>query len=789
SVPGAVQYDLLAAGVIENPYASTKAALAAEWVARTDWAYKAEFGVSSEDLSKKHKILRFEGIDTFSEIWLNGELLGETANAYRAYEYYLSDGALKESGNILEVKVKSHDSMIADKAEAAKAMKVGDKAEGLFGKSHLRRYQRSFYSGSSLLNLGTGVLGIGIYRPVQLVFHKGAHVKDFSFKTLELGDGYALCSLSVEVEGRDGAILHASLSDSEGIIADFELDTYHEFRIKNPKLWWPAGWGTQHLYELTLALKENGKAISQEKSEVGIRTVRLVEKQDGRNTFQFHVNNKPIVIQGENHIPLDYIKVYRDEAEYDKLFMLLKNQGANMLRLWGGGAVESQSFYQRCDKLGILLWQEMFLHSCAYPDYDEDFTKEFQAECEFVIKQVRNHPSLALICGGNEQREGWDEWGWKATHERFFGERLITEIIPPIAKRLAPEIPFIDNSPHGGVTCQSPVIGECHNWGNFYNSTKDPLFVTETCWTSESYSRPETLEKWMGLKVDDYVGPTWPEQWAKTTSLPLLNRMPYTNWFDYKSLRSYLHGLELEQMRADYSALSMFRYESPSNTGVIYWSFTKGGPLFQFGCVDYDGRPMMPYYAVKRLFVPFGIYPYRDISDICVIASNHSSSTQTAEVYAALISADGTIFREDTMEPVLGPGELARVMSFPDLYKSARDRTNQMFYVSARQEGVLVFEDIFFFCPFGEHEGVYKELALSSEKLEENTWRLDIKTQTPVRLVEIEFNHKVMLSDNYFPTLHGKQVEVKMLERVSDAPLTATIKALGADFSQEIVLE
>jgi beta-mannosidase len=496
-----------------------------------------------------------------------------------------------------------------------------------------------------------------------------------------------------------------------------------------------------------------------------------------------------VYIHGQNHIPLDYLKVYGAPEAYGHLFQLLCNQGVNLIRVWGGGAVEDPFFYDQCDRHGILLWHELFLHSNPYPDYDDAFCQEFAAECAEVLGRVRNHPALALVCGGNEQREGWDEWGWKQLHSRFYGEKLITQVIPPIAAKLCPELPFIDNSPHGGATCQSPVVGECHNWGNFYNATKDPLFVTETCWTTESYSRPATLEKWMGLRVEDYTGQAWSERWQALTALPFLNRMPYTNWFRHGSLAAYLHGLEVEQMRADYSALSLFRYQSPSNAGIVYWSFTKGGPLFQFGCVDYDGVPLMAYYAVKRIFAPVGVYPYRDVEDLCVMASNHSAGPVEVTVLARRLSAGGEVLDEARARVALAPGGLARPVRMPGLYGKVRERTREVFYAAACLGEDLVFEDLCYFCPFGEYEGVYSPFGLQAAQVGPDRWRLEIFAHGPVRSVEIECNHKVMLSDNYFPTLHGKAVDIVLLERTGQEPLYAEVGALGAETAQRVALE
>lgn len=632
-VPGAIQYDLICAGLLENPYASSKAAFDAAWVAKSDWIYRTEFAIPFDKLGKGRFILKVNGIDTFSEIWLNGQLLGETANAYRIYEFPVASSLLKESSNLLMIRVKAHTRMIEPRLEAAKRLRRDDNVEGLLGKSLIRRYQRSFYSGSSLLNLGTAVLGIGINRPIELLFFPGTRIIDCYYKTLELNDNSAKGELSISLDFASEASTHIQVSiiDADGSkICEFGEDVRENevkipITIEHPRLWWPVGYGKPELYTLVVRVYDRESCIHEARQKIGIKTVELVTTlPNGRKTFYFRINGKRIYVRGHNLIPLDYIKVYREKEEYERLFVMLQNSNANLVRIWGGGALESQDFYERCDELGIMVWQECFLHSNVYPDYDEEFVQEFKAESEGIIRQVRKHVSLCIICGGNELQEGWDEWGWKDEIDTFYGESLVRELLPKLTEELCPEIPYIYNSPHGGKWAQSPVEGECHNWGNFYNSTKDPLFVTETCWTTESYSRPETLKKYMGLDVEGFNHLRWFERWHEITLLPRINRLPYSNWFDVSSLKNYLHSLEIEQAGADYNAISMLRLRSPPCNGIVYWSFNKGGPLFQFGCVDYDGYPMMSYYVVKRLFEKIVVGAYRDISDIHVVVSNES---------------------------------------------------------------------------------------------------------------------------------------------------------------------
>ena len=245
---------------------------------------------------------------------------------------------------------------------------------------------------------------------------------------------------------------------------------------------------------------------------VGIKQARIVRREpSGRETFYVEINGRKVYVRGGNLIPIDSLRARVTPPEYDHLLRLSEHANLNLIRLWGGGVPEHEYFLDQCDARGIMLWQDFFYHSGTYPDDDPDFIAEAEREAEDVIRRMRSHACLTLFCGGNEQLQGWDEWNWRATLDRHPGERLFTELLPAVCARCAPEVPYIPNSPHGGKQCQSPASGDTHTWFDFYNATKDPLFVTETCWGAESYARPDTLREVMGLDVDAHASvPTGP---------------------------------------------------------------------------------------------------------------------------------------------------------------------------------------------------------------------------------------------------------------------------------------
>jgi beta-mannosidase len=549
------------------------------------------------------------------------------------------------------------------------------------------------------------------------------------------------------------------------------------------RLWWPRGHGDQALYDLAVSVTAGGVTVARATRRVGLRTVALSRRAaTGREGFELVINGRPIYVLGTNYIPVDYLKVHGTPEDYARIFDLLVHGHNNLVRMWGGGAPESTAFYEECDRRGLMLWQDCYLHSNTYPDYDPEWVASFREECRQILHDVREHPCLVMVAGGNEQYEGWDEWQWKDTLEYFFGERLVTELIPElIATDVPVGVPYIVNTPHSGLFCQSPVQGESHTWGHFFTATKDPVFVTETCWGQDSYSRPETLAEVMDLDVDEVTGPTWTARWKALTSLGVIHRFHYTGYHNTGGLRPYLLGLEVEQAEADYQALKHFRLRSPSNRGIVYWSFNKGGPLFQFGAVDYRLRPLMSHYVVARLYRPVAVGVYRDLDDICVVASNASPTPAAATVEVDHLDAAGAVLGHWEAAVTVPPGAPVRLLEVPGLYRDVKDRLTEV--VVARlvaADGAVLSDDRFLFCPLAEYRPPRPEVGVTAERAGEG-WTLTLEAAGGVaKMVRLEDDARLLYSDNYFLLAPGrpKTVAVTGGPGVTGGPATVRVSVL-----------
>jgi beta-mannosidase len=698
--------------------------------------------------------------------------------------------------------------MIADQIQTARQhLYTSRNPFSYSGKSLLRRYQRSFFGGASLLNLGTEILGIGIYKPVQLVVLSPTRIENFHFQVETATATEARAKVQVALnrhadQPHELNVIATLLDPDTGEAAaraesiTSGTDVTLALTVTDPKLWWPNGNGTPNLYTLRLEVLNGSARESVIERRVGLKRVQIIEEREqGRRTFQFVVNGTNVWVRGQNPIPIDYIAVHGSDQAYDELLRLVVESNGNLVRIWAGGAIENAHFFEKCDELGILLWQDFFLHSTTYPDYDEAWVEEFRQESVELVHAVRNHACLALLCGGNETEQGWDEWGWRGDLDRFYGAPLIKELLPELSANEAPEIPYISNSPHGGVIEASPDEGEMHLWGNFINAWKDPLFITETCWNLQSYSRPETLAATMHLNLDDYNELGWPGKWTALTKLPLITKYPYSDYFRSRTLREYLRSLEIEHMQADYFALKTLRLTAPSLTGIVNWSFNKGGPLFEFGCVDYLGYPLMNFYTIKRLFADIVVGVNRDINDIRVVASNLTRQKIQAELRITHFDAKGSVARTWLETVSLGTEGITRISELDGYYNKIKDRRREFIHVQLVVDDAVVAEDSLFFVPLAEIEIGSDAIQTRVTKGEPDTWGtetwiVELSSDAPQKLVQLEGNQKWLFSDNYFTLIPGspRKLVATLLQRVSPAQPTLTVSSLDVPAEQTFEL-
>lgn len=481
----------------------------------------------------------------------------------------------------------------------------------------------------------------------------------------------ALHKVKFELFNPDGLLVQEeTVEGSRGLAAG-------NFHIKFPQLWFPAGNGPQQLYVLKAsALMPTGEVLCTSSRRLGIRRVKLIqnpfEKQSG-TTFFFEVNNVPIYCRGSNWIPADMFLPRVTSGKYRKLVQLAAEGNQNMIRVWGGGIYEDKAFYDACDELGILVWQDFMLACGSYPVTPE-FRRNFEDEAIYNVKRLRHHPSIALWCGNNEDHmfaDAYSNGGYDPTDldpknwlQSNWPARIIYDkTLPEICKRLAPETPYHPGSPWGGRPSNDPTMGDTHAWDVWMKASKQypyqrypelaGRFVSE--FGLKSYPNLKTITEFItdpgerypqSKTMDAHQKSSSKSTWARdnrTIALYMVENFKH----GYK-MHQYAYTSMLVQAEAMYCAFSGWRrlWKGPGKeecAGTIVWQLNDAWPCVSWSLIDFNLRPKYAYYAVKRAIAPLIVGATRvevETSRDNEFTEVHIHKEKRLQVWASSFSAD-----------------------------------------------------------------------------------------------------------------------------------------------------
>lgn len=477
NVPGDITYDLFKAGYVPDPYFGDnyKSCL---WVVRRDWTYEREFFI--DDLSRldEETYIKIEGIDTYSEVKVNGVSVGETKNMYLEYRFPLN-GLLKEGNNTISVKLFN----IYSKMGAEKQTKY----DSIFNNNRIFVRKAQCHFG---WDWAPQFPGYGIYRDISIVSEKRSALKETGIQANIDGTVTFRIMFGEKFNGKAEIEI---LKDGNSV-AFFEKKTnckkfLANLHVENPKLWWPNGYGKQELYNYKIRMIASDYEEEYE-GRFGFRKVRLDRSVLDKDnlTFGFIVNDKKIFCRGSNWVPAECMTGRLKEEKYYALLKAAKDANMNMLRVWGGGIYENDCFYEYCDETGIMVWQDFMFACSEIPEDDPEFLAEITREAEWQIKRLRNHPCMTYWCGENEIRGAFGDL------EERYSYFTLHYLLRGITAELLSDIPYERTSPYAFADTENDVSeGDCHN------------NLSEACLFSVSFKGVEDFEyerqaSWESLK-------------------------------------------------------------------------------------------------------------------------------------------------------------------------------------------------------------------------------------------------------------------------------------------------
>jgi beta-mannosidase len=679
SVPGCPHHDLWRLGEIENPYIERNSLLC-EWIPQRTWLYKKTF-VVDEEIKGQRVHLHFEGVDYQAEFFLNGQSLGVHIGMFTPAVFDVTDRLHYGRENLLAVVIE---------AAPPEEPQVGRTSRVRTGKTRMN-YWWDFCP--RLIHLGIwDDVYLEVTGPVCItdVFIRPQLSADFShadvFMETELN---AAITTSVDLEiilRHAGRVVARRWTQHALEMGQAHLETC--LGVTAPRLWWPNGHGEQEMYEAEVRIapvSAHAKDVSAVHTvPFGIRQVSLAANESANSAalpYSFIVNGRKTYTKGWNWVPMDVMYGVPQPAKLEHLLRLAKRAHVNLLRVWGGGLIEKEAFYDQCDRLGILVWQEFIQSSSGIdniPSVAAEYVRGMTDAAEQIIPRRRNHPSLAVWCGGNELM-GEAELPLDDSHP------VLAELKAAV-KRLDPDRIWLPTSPSGpvfansleGIAKDPSTIHDVHGPWEYQGATKQYELYNRGASLLHSEFGVEGITNLRTLNATLSKAHQWPVDldnpyWFHRGAWWVKRPMWDATFGELPDVETLVRATQFMQADGLRYALEADRRRKYHNSGTLPWQFNEPYPMAACtSAVDYYGRPKPVYYAVARAYAPlllsarFDTLAWGECEQFAAdvwVCNSHEQSYPNVNLWMRLIGKGGTAFVERTESVSFGANCATRLAS------------------------------------------------------------------------------------------------------------------------------
>jgi beta-mannosidase len=774
-VPGEVHLDLMRAGKMEDPDIGDNARERCRWPEKHSWWYRTEFSLPAGFPKNLRQQLIFEGIDLTGQIFVNGKLVGTSKDAFATMIFDVKR-QLREGRNELVVRVTSGMELAPE----------GDRGTGFAGLYASRNFDQRRFLRKPAYECGWDwcdpLPNIGLWRGVRLEGRTRLVIHHLRLDTV-LRDGQVSLDGEVTVENLHpwsefAGVLELEVAPPHGkpVILRRTLDALVgrttvpcRIVIPDPQLWWPNGMGAQPIYRLTARVLCGEEETDCQVQNVGLRTIELDRSRlpDGTR-FCFKVNGKDVFCKGGNWAPADLIPARIEAARRQKLVAEAKNAHFTMFRINGVGLIESDDFYDACDRAGILLWQDFTFSCFQYPDDNPEFLALVRNEVEGVVKRLRHHPSLALWSGNNECNLGMaDWWGCDPNKpEDIGGVRLYNQVLPDICRFYDPARPYWPGSPSGGANPNDETSGDCHWWYTFGNSPN-----------VERRIRHEVVDECRARFVSEYgiIGPPNLEsvrQFLKPDELFLESPgwKIHTNSMErgitaiginyhYGAAKNLslpdflLYGQMVQAMTQGGAMEAMrFRKNDPKADcqGALVWSYNDCWGETGWSIIDHYVRRKASFYRVKSACAPVKVIVRSPDGRLVTRVVNDTLNPYQGTVRYGWIRLDGTARDLQEKTVAIPADEMVEIANIPVPSKAERNPREWAYAAMLTGKGIPDDQAIWLLAP-------HRELALAKPEFTAIVHEgvLEVNSRVYCHGVHLEDGGREVLADNYFDLLPG----------------------------------
>ncbi len=776
-VPGTVYTDLLRNGNMEDPFWKDNEIRALPLM-EDDYEYEVCFD-SDEEMKKQDQVLlHFDGLDTIADIYLNQKHIGKAYNMHRIWEYDVTD-CLREKENLLRVVLHSPLKYIREEFRKCRTMGSEDAMDGFV---HMRKAHCMFG-----WDWGAHLPDAGIFRPVSLIGVKKARLLGVYVRQ-EHVDGEVRLHLNPEVSeavctvDQEGLVYTAEIKAPDGSVQSY-ADSPKEVLIERPQLWWPNGYGGQPLYTVKVTLYADGEPVDVWERRIGLRTMTMrIRKDEWGECFAHEVNGVAVFAMGADYIPEDHLLGRVSLQTTRKLLEQCVAANHNAIRVWGGGYYPEDWFYDICDELGLIVWQD-FMFACAVYELTPQFKENIRREFIDNVRRLRHHASLGLWCGNNEMEmfvEEGHHWVTKKTEVRDY-VIMYEQLIPEVLAEYDPQTFYWPASPSSGGAFDepnSPDRGDVHYWAVWHGNKpfceyRKYFFRYASEFGFQSFPSRKTIETFTDdpkdMNIFSYVMEKHQRNYGANGKIMNYLQQTYLYPTDFDTL---IYASQLLQADAIRYGVEHFRRNRVRCMGAIVWQLNDCWPVISWSSVDYCGRWKALHYAEKRFFAPLMISCQEEgmmtqeadmnrehfefEKSIRLNVANETIKEQSVQVSWAVRNAKAEIIRDggvqDVKVPALTSVWLDKVL-LPDV-----DIFSEYVSYEMRQDGTVISDGtvIFSYPKYFR----YEDPSLS--------WRIEgdeivVSADAYAKSVEIRNeNEDLILSDNYFD-LNGDEKRVKVL--------------------------
>jgi beta-mannosidase len=811
TVPGVVQTDLLHSGLIPDPFDRDNE-FRLQWIGLADWEYQTTFQVDAAALGHDHVDLVFDGLDTFADVYLNDHAVLHADNMFRHWRIP-AKAALKPGPNTLRIVFLS---AVEKMIPYAKSLPYILPSISTHNYGNEENIATAPYTRKAPYNYGWDwgprFMTEGIWQPVRLETWDALRVESLHIHQQSITADLANVTAEVEIEaGRPTTatltLAHDEMSGpqtADGTQAlQLNAGINHvsvPVRVVTPKLWYPVGYGAQNRYKFSAQVHIGRDLAAHSETRTGLRSVELRRVADEwGKSFEFVVNGISVFAKGADVIPFDSFPNRVTPEIHRGILQSARDAHMNMVREWGGGYYESDDFYDICDELGIMVWQEFMFGGDMIPG-DVSFQENVRQEAIDQIKRLRDHPSIVVWCGNNEVETGWWHWGdrqeFKASispdaRDRVWQDYVImfADILRSAVAQYADPTPYTPSSPSANFEeiPDNQHNGDMHYWAVWHQQapkedyTKQfPRFMSE--YGFQSFPEMRTIHTFANQPGDFDIRSTVMQahQKNKGGNERILTYM-LREYHEPKDFASFVYLSQVQQAEIIKTGAEHLRRQRPRTMGSLYWQLNDCWPVASWASIDYYGRWKALHYYARRFYDDLLISPFLHDDKVDVYVVSDKLQPLSGSIHTRLLDFSGSVLLDQTKDIQIPAQSNAVYFSVDKAPLAAKGDLHKSFLVfDLEVAGKQVSRNLIFFEATHDLELPLAPKIETTLGKTGDDYTVTLQSSKLARNVYLSFGDlNVETADNYFDLLPAEPVTIRLKSSATQDQLKAAMTTMS----------